>query len=41
MKIVRKLISHFIRSKHIKPLEIHILKSITPKIMIPVPKILF
>jgi hypothetical protein len=27
--------------KHIKPLEIHILKSITPKIMIHVPRILF
>jgi hypothetical protein len=41
MKPVRKLISHLTLFKHIKPLEIHILKSITPKLMIPVPRILF
>jgi hypothetical protein len=41
MKTVRKIISHLILFKHIKPSEIHISKSTTPKIMIPVPRILF
>jgi hypothetical protein len=41
MKTVRKIVSHLILFKHIKPLEIHILKSITPKIMIHVLRILF
>jgi hypothetical protein len=41
MKTVRNLIPHLIYFKHRKPLKIHNLKSITPKIMIPVPRILF
>jgi hypothetical protein len=41
MKTVRNLIPHLIYFKPIKPLKIHNLKSITPKIMIPVPRILF
>jgi hypothetical protein len=41
MKTVINLIPHLIQFKHMKPLKIHTLKSITPKIMIPVPRILF
>jgi hypothetical protein len=41
MKTVRNLIPHLIYFKHIKPLKILNLKPITPKIMIPVPRILF
>jgi hypothetical protein len=41
MKTVRKVIPHLIYFKHMKPLKIHNLKSITPKIMIFVPRILF
>jgi hypothetical protein len=39
MKTVRNLIPHLIHFKYIKSLKIHNLKSITPKIMIPVPRI--
>jgi hypothetical protein len=41
MKTVRKIISHLNLFQAHKTFEIHILKSITPKLMIPVPRILF
>jgi predicted transcriptional regulator len=41
MKTIIKIISHLILFKYLKHLEIHISKSITPKVMIPVPRISF
>jgi hypothetical protein len=41
MKTVRNLIPYLVYFKHIKPLKIHNLKSITPKLIILVPVILF